>query len=520
MIENYNYLYQYLHKEKINIDKKEFEFQIKFHPDYPSFLAIVDTLSFLNIDNDAIRLPSSEIELLPERFMAFLKEENNIPRLSFIEKKGKEYIQTQDKTTFIMSQQEIEARWESIVLLVEKSEVERTKSSNKLSWIFALPFLITFTLVLSGLEGSLETKLFFLIPILGMLFSIAALKDLFDTQQNELLNSFCNMTSSTSCSTVVGSTKWKIFEIINFSDLSLVFFTSQFLGFLVFLFSGDVIGYFIIQKILLLSSIPVLLLSVYYQRFIENKWCPICLVIIAVILLELGYVIIFQHSYFAISSKIIVVFAFIFVSVVFTWLALKKLLIRQKDLKDGQLKAIRFERNYSVFKNSLLAKQKVQLPKSLILLGNKESTTIITIISNPFCGHCKGSHEIIEEILAKHHNNILIQVIIKTNLETESEEGKELCRNLMGIYKHHGEEAFLKALRSWFDNRSLNEWFDLYRTNLTLEFDIMFDNQRKWCEENDYNFTPSIFVNGYEYPKVYDRSNLPFYINELVEDKF
>lgn len=94
MIENYNYLYQYLQKEKINIDKKEFEFQIKFHPDYPSFLALVDTLSFLNIDNDAIRLPSSEIELLPERFMAFLNEENNIPRLSFIEKKGKEYIQT------------------------------------------------------------------------------------------------------------------------------------------------------------------------------------------------------------------------------------------------------------------------------------------------------------------------------------------------------------------------------------------------------------------------------------------
>jgi hypothetical protein len=48
-----------------------------------------------------------------------------------------------------------------------------------------------------------------------MLFSIAALKDLFDTQQNELLNCFCNMTSFTSCSMVVGSTKWKIFEIIN-----------------------------------------------------------------------------------------------------------------------------------------------------------------------------------------------------------------------------------------------------------------------------------------------------------------
>jgi ABC-type bacteriocin/lantibiotic exporter with double-glycine peptidase domain len=124
-------------------------------------LTLVDTLSFLNIDNDAIRLPSSEIELLPERFMASLKEENKIPRLSFIEKKGKEYIQMQDKTTFIMSQQEIGARWESIVLLVEKSEVERTKSNNKLSWLFALSFLITFTLVLFGLEGACKPNYFF-----------------------------------------------------------------------------------------------------------------------------------------------------------------------------------------------------------------------------------------------------------------------------------------------------------------------------------------------------------------------
>jgi len=519
MIQNFNFLFQYLEKEEITIDKKEFEFQIQSHPDYPSLLSIADTLSFFNIDNGSMRLASSEIELLPQRFIAFLREEKNKPQLCFIEKKGNDYIYTKDLKTSIISKKEIETKWESIVLLVEKPEIEISKSNNKSSWILPLSFSIIFILILFQFEGNLQTKLFFLFPSLGMLFSIAALKDLFGTK-NELLNSFCNMTTSTSCTMVVGSNKWRIFEIVSFSDLSVVFFASQLLGLLVFLFSGDTTVYFTIQKTLLLASIPVLLLSVYYQKFVENKWCPICLVIIAIILLELGYLIAFQSTVFAILTKELIVFGFIFLSVMIIWSALKKLLIKQKELKEFQLKAVRFERNYTIFKNSLFAKDKAQLPQGSIILGNKESKTKIIIISNPFCGHCKEAHEVIETILEKHHNDIQIHVILKTNLETENEEGKRLFRSLMSIYEKDGETAFAKALKNWFDNKNLPEWFSLFPVNTTTEFDAIFSAHNKWCEENDYNFTPAIFINGYEYPQMYDRKNLRFYINDLVEDSF
>lgn len=374
-------------------------------------------------------------------------------------------------------------------------------------------------LVLSQFEAALTTNFFFVFPIIGVLFSIAALKDLFGTK-SELLNSFCNMTTSTSCTTVVGSNKWKIFEIVNFSDLSMVFFASQFLGLLIFLLSGNTVTYFAIQQILLLSAIPVLFLSVYYQKFVEKKWCPICLIIISIILLELGYLFVFQNTTFTLSLKELIVFGFVFLSIILAWSALKKLLFKQKELKEYQLKATRFERNYTIFKNSLLAKNKVELPQSPIILGNKESNTIITIISNPFCGHCKEAHEIMETILEKYHNNIQIQVLLKTNLEAENEERKKLFRSLIKIYKQEGETVFIKALKDWFDNKNITEWLGLFSVNTTPEFDAIFDSQYKWCEENYYNFTPAIFINGYEYPQMYDRKNLPFYINELVEDSF
>ena len=161
MPENYSYLFQYLKKEGIPIDKDEFEFQVQSHPDYPSLLSISDTLSFFNINNGAMRLASSEIELLPERFIAVLREENNKLQLCFIEKKGNEYVYIKDKKSLIISKQDLETKWENIVLLAEKSEIELTNSSNKLSWIIPIWFLAIFILILYQSADNLQTKLFF-----------------------------------------------------------------------------------------------------------------------------------------------------------------------------------------------------------------------------------------------------------------------------------------------------------------------------------------------------------------------
>lgn len=521
MTESFNYLFQYLEKEKISIDKEEFEFQVQSHPDYPSLLAISDTLSFFNIANIAARLDKNKIALLPNRFIVLLNEELTIPKLSFVEKKGENYLVIVNKIAFLISKQELGERWANIVLLIEKSDTEHVTKKIKYgyNWTLLSFILITFLAILHYFNTPLQTNLFFIFPVAGILFSFAALKDLFGVKI-ELINSFCSVTTSSSCNSVVNSSKWKIFEVVNFSDLSIIFFTSQFFGLLVFLFSGEFIAFFTIQKLVLLVSTPILFLSVYYQKFVERKWCPICLIIIITILLELGYLLTFQNTVFTISAKEVVVFGFVFLSVMIIWSALKKLLTQQRDLKEYQLKAIRFERNYTIFKNSLFAKAKTQIPHSHIILGNQVSETIITIISNPFCGHCKEAHEVIETILEKHQNNIQIQVILKTNLERENEESKKLLRSLMEIYEQDGEIAFIKALGNWFNRKNIEEWFSLFPAKTTTKFDSIFNSQHKWCEENAYNFTPAIFINGYEFPQMYDRKSLHYYINEIIEDNF
>lgn len=520
MNENFNYLFYYVDKEGILFDKTEFLFQIQSHPDYPSLLSISDTLTFFNIDNGAIRVDFSDLELLPKRFVTLLNKTNNKPKLCFIEKKENKYLITEDKKTIEINILDLEKKWSGIALLVEKSEFESSKSnSSNFSWVLPILCLFFFVVVILKFEVSLFSKLFFIFPIIGMLFSIAALKDLFG-DKSQIINNFCNITASTSCESIVGSDKWKIFSYINFSDLAIVFFSSQFLELLIILVSGNSFDFFTIQSILLFGSVPVILLSLYFQKFVEKKWCPICLVIILIIILEIIYLVSYIDLNFNFSFQSLLLFGLVFLFTALVWKNLKKLLINQKELKENQLKSNRFLRNYEIFKNTLISKEKAELPFTPIVLGNKESKTVITIITSPFCSYCKEAHEIIERILDKNEYDLQIKLIINVDLERFEDDKKLFLRSLMNIYFNETNLIFRSKMDNWYYSNNITNWLHKYKS-IDFDFskiDAIYNSQNNFCTNNGYNYTPAIYINGFEYPRLYDRSNLEFFINELIED--
>jgi uncharacterized membrane protein len=427
-----------------------------------------------------------------------------------------------DKKTSIIITEEFNQRWVGKVLLIEKNEEENknTIKNQKLNWLLPFFVAIIFTVILLYFKTNIFDILFFIFPFVGVLFSMAALKDLFGAK-SKIINNFCNITASTSCETVVNSSKWKFFEIINFSDLSIVFFSAQFISLFLCILSQNISYFFIIQKIVLLFAIPVIITSLYYQKIIEKKWCPICLVIISIIILEIVYVFSFikyNSNYLSVNTILLIGFAFLTMLII--WKSLKQLLTNQKKIKEDLFKAIRFERNYENFKNNLLAQKQISLPNTPIELGNKESNCVITIISNPFCGHCKNAHKIINSILDKHSDTIKVQVIISSDMQIETEIKKQFYRSFYEIYLEKGEKNFKNALDFWFEKKNIEESLKLYQVNdvNTMKIEAIYYNHREWLTTNGFNFTPAIFINGYEYPKSYDNETLPHFISELVED--
>jgi hypothetical protein len=110
MTENYYFLFQYLEREQIRIDKIEFDFQIKSHPDYPALLAISDTLSFFNIPNIAFRVDVNDFDSLPNRFVALLDDKDGYPQLCFVENINEAYFYTQEQKRISITKEALKAR--------------------------------------------------------------------------------------------------------------------------------------------------------------------------------------------------------------------------------------------------------------------------------------------------------------------------------------------------------------------------------------------------------------------------
>lgn len=524
MNEDFNFLYEYLEKEELYIDRIEFEFQIKSHPDYPSLLSITDTLTFFNIENGALHVDSHDLELLPDNFVTFFNDGTENTGLYFMEKKKGSYFYSRNNSPVGISEKDLKSNWHGIVLLIENSKIENPRHTSKFDWQWLLPALCATLLVLNFLNSTEDnvTKLFFIFPILGILFSIASLKDLFGTD-NKLINSFCNLTPSTNCTTIINSKKWKIFELINFSDLSIIFFTSQFFGQITFLLEGNTAHFFVIQKIALFCSIPFLLLSLYYQKFKEQKWCPICLAISVIIIIELVYIAYYKNYFLELNKDAIIQTGLIFATLTFIWLLLKKILTQHKDLKEFHLKGNRFMRNYDVFKNTLTASvsiEKTSLVSEKILLGNFNAPLVITMITSPFCKYCDETFTIINNILQKHPNQVCFDVRFNYNNAFNDPKSKTIHQKLISSYFDKGPDFFLKTLDHWFKNKNEKDLDGIeISKEETLKIDKILNEQFYWNQKNDFTYTPEILVNDYVYPKQYEKNQLIHFINELSEDE-
>lgn len=513
-----DFLFKYLNEEQIKIDKEEFDFQFNSHPDYPTLLAVSDTLHFLNIKNVAIKTEASDIDFLPIRFIASLKNNDNY-YLSFVEKKWNQYSYiTHDNKKKKISRDEFQVLFGNIVMLAESEKENKKTKVKKINFTLIFTFLIVLALVLYNNFQSFWIHLFYIFPVIGFIFSVFALKELFNIK-SELFDRFCNIASTYDCDTVVSSSKWKIFDKVNFSDLSITFFSFQIISLLINGFSLNYAGYFFIQYVLLIISMPVNLISLYYQKFIEKKWCLICLSIIGILILELIYILIFNDIWNASTSYMqITRYIFIYLSILMIWFSLKGIVKKLKKLKEEELKYNRFKRNYPAFKNNLLSKQKYDLPTNPITIGDKDSSLQIAIITNPYCGSCAYAHRIINDIIEKKDRNVSLSVIFNFDNRRFDDNTKLLLGNIINS-KLISDDIFKKAIDSWFKDKDFQKWIQTYGNTLNVEIiDPILKTHKDWCDDNSIHFTPCIFINGYMYPSIYEIIDLQFFIDELIHD--
>lgn len=519
-----NFLFNYLEKEKISFDQSEFEFQIESHPDYPSLLSIADTLSFFKIKNLATKIINKDLVHLPNNFIALIQDKNLLSNLTLVEKTKIGYRYLDNDVVVEKFEADFLEVFENIVLLAEKEEndIEKLKNSNKLLPFFSL-LLGLFYLTLVFINGfSLLAGLFICLASVGIYLSYEAFSSEFGIK-TKFSEAVCTITTSADCNAVLNAVKSKIIEKIGFSTVSIAFFCTQIVGILYFSVFNKAVEFFNINLFLLLFCTPVIIFSIYHQIIVAKKWCPICIAIIFVILLELLTLIVGGKFLFIFNSIYFLSYVFLLIGIYSIVYLIKDSYKVNLQRKSTIAQNNRFKRNYSLFKMALNASVKLEttsFDSEKIILGNPNSNLKILIVSSPFCVYCKNVHELITEILNGYNDKVCIQFHFNLNIELNEEKAKDLHLRLLQIYYEFGQNQFLKNISSWFNTKDFNKIDNVngLEENESRLIKIL-ENQYNWNFQNKLTFTPAIIINDFHFPKEYNRSDLIYFIEELADDE-
>ena len=489
---------------KLEISQSEFSFQFQSHPDHPSALAFSETLNFMGIRNSAYELEKEFWGELPVEFITIYN--NNF---AVVEKENNTFKTFSDNINTI-SKEELYEKSSNFVLLYENKV--KPGVEEKINYQYLIFAFLGISLIYSFLQINLYGVIFNALSILGIYLSLELFSEKFG-QQSVVLNNICRggtaSKAQSSCSKIIDSDGINIMGL-KLVDLSLIYF----IGILV-------IGIFLpftemVLKITSGLSLFVIIYSLYIQIFVEKSLCRICLVIITVLIFQIGISNLYFMSWSSLSS---IALSIIALGISFSTLSFINNILKEKDeFHKTSLKHLRFKRNYEIFLRELLDKEKVNFENvGMFFLGSRDAKIHISLVSNPYCGFCKEAHKILGKLLRKYSGNISAQIRFNYSVSVNDVNFSNLINDFVHVY-NNDTEKFIEAVDDWFDYESEKKIHETYNRNdqqASLEEieDISLENQTK-----GFNFTPIFFINGHQFPDKYDREDIFYFIDELLEE--
>ncbi|CAM1350191.1 vitamin K epoxide reductase family protein [Tenacibaculum crassostreae] len=508
-----------LKKNEISFDKEELAFQIQSHPSYPSLHAITGVLDHFNIENVAADVPvnSETLIQLPDCFLAQINTTQGKDLVVVERKKLDYFVYNSENKKETLSENDFLQKFTGIIVAVEKTE-ERIQPKTSSSYSKPLAFAILSLAIgytLYQYTANIYSITHLILSVLGIITSVAIVKQELGLKTS-IGNAFCSgADDKKDCDAVLTSKGAEIIKGYKLSDFSVLYFSG--LALLTFTqITNPIVAYSIS-----LLAIPITIYSIYYQYIVIKKWCLLCLSIVGVLWLQAIIPIVTKTYLTEFNLTYLVTLSIVSSTVWLFWHFIKPLVSEVTELRKEKIESTKFKRNFTLF-NSLLQKSPqldTQIENSKeIVFGNPNSTLELTIITNPFCGHCKPVHQHIDEILHRYSNNVKIK--IRFNINTENTEGDavKITGRLLELYHEKGSEACLRAMDTIYGGEKPEKWLQSYGECTQKELYISeLESEKTWCTNNAINFTPEILVNGKSFPKEYNRTDLIFFIEELEE---
>lgn len=500
---------RWLSKMGIKVSQALLREKIQAHPAYPSLLSVTDTLDELGIDNAALQVDKEKIFEMP---LPFLAHDNT----------RKEFVIINNAKKQIKLGSDFEKNWNGIALLAEKpenwnhaeNEKRLLKEEKSVQTLTATTLFIVLLAFLSLIDDfSWQTAGLLAATLAGFVIAILIVQQELGIS-NELTEKLCHSGSNTDCGVVMHSKGSRISKWMNWADACIVYFTSYSLLLITFLFTNSLHG---ITVLAMISSfaVPVTLFSLYYQWKVVKKWCPLCLFTVAVLWLQFAITapaaVRFMKGEYGgiISVKELLLVVMIFSIISAAWLLmLKPSLESNKELLGKNFSLLRFKNNPDVFESLLKKQRRIDIApfENELQLGNPHAPLQIMVACNPYCGPCATAHKVLHDLAQTNDIGLAIRLSVKTG---NPEDKRTMAgRYIMELANSTCTMDKRKMMHDWYEWMDLEKFKEKYPLQAGINVQEQLVQHEEWMKEAKIEFTPSVFINGYQLPKQYKPEDL------------
>lgn len=518
----------FLKSLNIPVTLRSIEEELSKHPDRYSLLALTDILNCWKIPNAAYQLSSEQIleEGVPIPFVAHFSDDGG--SFVVIESIGnvKATIVEGDLGKRTITMKEFNERYTGSILVanyandageVNYHQMHRREVVEKTR----IPFIIVSVIILLLINssqlfssfGSIEWSklILFILKTGGFLASIFLLIQSIDNS-NPLIQKLCGTNKDKNCNAILSSRAAKITEEVSWSELGYFYFAGTWF---IILFSGHNNAIMQTLSLLNLLCLPYTFYSFFYQWRIAKQWCILCCTVL--ILLWAEFFTLFPFLSLRYPNLHSNDFRLLIISMtipILVWVFIKPLLLRAKQLKplNNQLRTFKYDSE--LFNKLINAEVKYPLldDESSFVIGDDNASTVITVVSNPFCEPCAHAHRIIDEWLG-YKQDIKLQIVFPVNLENDDAK-LQVVSHLLAVKEARGINGVKSALKDWYERKYLNydTWSNAHAVEQKVTDQSSIIKQAEWCRLTNIQSTPMIFINGRKLPSNYQLDDIKYII--------
>ncbi len=506
---------------KLQITNETIIEKLYTHPEYPSLKSICDSLNVWGIKNYPMRMDREELHETRSPFIAHINDGNEkfafVPQLNG--QSSITYFETPDRSKNIDTNTFFQ-HYSGIALLIDPDEkVGETGYQEKkqtdwmrgvLPYAGALSFFLLLLYSFVSHEGRFDFGLIYLgsffIKTVGLTFSFLLMqKDL--NINSRLADVLCGISKKTNCNSILNTEASRVFGWLHWSDLGLIYFMVGLLT----LANNPGAGEYSIMNLLSFGALGYVVYSIYYQSVIAKVWCPLCLGVQAVFLVEaILSVVFFSDMVFSVDSFI--KYLSIAVAATFVVALSKAYFLDSSKSQQQKLNYLKLKRNPDIFIDLLKkgVRKSFDLKDQTFLIGSKQAPVKVIALLSLNCKPCQRAFNQLKSLV----DNDSVAVYLIFSLYDD--RLKSIINNAGQLFQEEKSQEAVQLLNDWYNsNQRAQISAKCESSKPTDRFDSIQQAHNGLFSSAQIQGTPTVFVNGYELPKEYEIGDISHFVDIL-----